>query len=237
MWEIAICDSDEAFAKEFGEPIRKFYEERGFKINIKWYSKGAEFTESVDKPIHLVFMNTRLSDMKGFALAEMLRVRKPKAQLIFLSDNDEDVFEAFRYHPLRFIRKAVWREEMQNILEELWRVEHTGRHICLKKHRKDIIIRLEDLVYLESKGHYVYFHCADHNCYHTREKLSFYKEMLQGRYFIQPTQSFLVNCAYVESLGTTVTLRTGERFNCSCTRKAEIGRIYQKYVDEIAHYL
>lgn len=237
MLRVALCDSDAGFVNEFCDRIQKFYEERGFEIEIRSYSSGEEFTECAKEPIDLIFMNTQMPDMSGYALMDMLQERKSKALLVFLSDHDEDVFEAFRYRPLRYMRKKVWREELTEVLEALWREEHIGRCIRLITYRKEKIIRLEDLVFLESRGHYVYLYTTKGESFHVREKLSFYSELLRGRYFIQPSKSFLVNCAYIETFGLTVQLRTGEQFNCTKSRRNEAELLYQKYLEEIVPYL
>lgn len=236
MWSIAICDSNAEFACRFGARIESFYKEKDFEVELKWYPTGEMFVEDSKEPVNLAFINTRLEDMKGYALAEMLIARKSRVLLVFLSDYDEDVFEAFRYRPFRYIRKALWEDEVGEMLNVLWREEHRDRSILIRRNRGDILIRLDDIVYLESRGHYVHIHCVD-RVYQIREKLSVYDEMLRGRYFIHPTKSFLVNCAYIESFGTAVQLKNGEQVNCSKSRKRAAEQLHQQYLEEIAHSL
>lgn len=235
MWRVAVCDSDAAFARNFGERIQRFYQEKEFEVELKCYSTGAEFVEDTEEP-RLIFINTRMSDMKGYVLAEMLAAKKSRVLLVFLSDHDEDVFDAFRYHPFRYVRKARWEDEIGNVMEELWKEEHRDRSLLIRRRRGDILIPLDNIVYMESRGHYVHIHCVDH-VYQIREKLSTYEEMLQGRYFVHPSKSFLVNCAHIESLGTSLRLKTGEELNCSKSRKRAAEQLHQRYLEEIAHSL
>lgn len=235
MWNIALCDSDAAFSRNFGEVVQRYFQEKEFEVKLKWYSTGAEFVDDKEEA-KLVFINTRLSDMKGYALAEMMAAGKSRALLIFLSDYDEDVFEAFRYHPFRYVRKSKWEDEIGGVLDALWLEEHRDRSLLIRRKRGDILIPLDNIVYMESRGHYVHIHCID-GVYQIREKLSVYKEMLQGRYFVHPSKSFLVNCAHIESFGTAVQLKTGEQLNCSKSRKRAAEQLHQRYLEEIAHSL
>lgn len=235
MWHIAICDSDAEFSSVFGNVVEKFFQEKGFDVVLKWYSTGGEFALETEEA-NLVFINTRLSDMRGYVLAEMLAVHKSRALLVFLSDCDEDVFDAFRYHPFRYMRKSKWRSEIGDILEALWQEEHRNRSILIRRKRGNLLIPLDNIIYMESRGHYVHIHCVDH-VYQIREKLTFYEELLRGRYFVHPSKSFLVNCAHIESLGAAVQLKTGEQLNCSKSRKHAAEQLHQQYLEEIAHSL
>lgn len=236
MWNIIICDSDATFSRRFGEVVQEFYRQKDFEVNLKWYPTGAAFAEESEGHVNLAFINTRLDDMKGYSLAEMMIANKSRALLIFLSDHDEDVFEAFRYRPFRYMRKALWETETGGMLDDLWREEHRDRSILIRRNRGDIVIRLDDIIYMESRGHYVHIHCID-RVYQIREKLSVYKEMLRGRYFIHPAKSFLVNCVHIESFGTAVQLKNGEQLNCSKSRKHAAEQLHQQYLEEIAHSL
>ena len=77
MWDVVICDSDEFFVHFLRKRIEEFYEERDFEVKVRSYSNGHRFMDALEKedePMDLIFLNTKLSDMSGFVVAELIRL-------------------------------------------------------------------------------------------------------------------------------------------------------------------
>ena len=77
MWEIVICESDENFAALLTEKVKAFYNAREFEIATRIYPDGQSFIDALDQleqSMDLIFLNTRLSDMSGFAAASLFSV-------------------------------------------------------------------------------------------------------------------------------------------------------------------
>lgn len=236
MWNIAICDSDKKFAKQFGEQVVRFYKEKNLEVELKYFENGKDFSKVTEYPVNLIFLNTRLSDVNGYSLAAQLRRSRPNVFLVFLSDYDEDVYEAFSYRPFQYIRKAEWSEELVKVLQELWYEEHQKSAIRIQRKRGDLMIPVENIIYMESKGHYIHIHCNTED-YQVRDKLSNYEDRLKSLYFVHTSKSFLINCAYIESIGVAVRLKNGKEMTCSKSRRQEAEKILQKYLEEIVYFI
>ncbi|MCM1284000.1 MAG: DNA-binding response regulator [Muribaculaceae bacterium] len=232
MWNIVICEPNKSFTGRFSDQIRKFYESRNFDINIQIYHSGMTLSANVEKPMNLIFLNTRPDGNSDYDLAKRITELHPKARLIFLSDHDEDVFEAINYHPYRYIRKQYWDKELGDALDSLWAAEHQGHFILIKQKRVTTAIPIDDILYLESAGHYVVFHCAGRT-YRMRDKLATFEPMLTAQYFIHPAKSYLINCAAIEKFGPTIFLKNGGRISCSKPRYQDTILLYEKYVKEM----
>ena len=183
MWEIVMCDSDKSFASKLEDHVRNFYQDRKLETNVRIYTEGASFCRDLDdRKMDLIFLNTRLADVHGYELAREIRNREEKKEtsLIFLSDHDEDVFEAFSYQPVAYMRKMRAEQELEKILCRLWAIKHAGRSITVRHQRSHKLIRIQDIMYLESQGHYLSIHCADGENYRFRGRMAVYEEMLQG---------------------------------------------------------
>lgn len=239
MWNIAICDVDTAFAAKLEEKLQAFYQRHDFEISIKIYTDPEFFISNVDEPMDLIFINTRLGSLSGYALAELFRGR-PKKQdsfLIFVGSNDEDVFEAFLYQPFSYLRMSTWEIDLQKSLGCLWEYDHRNRSIWVRKNRKRKLIRVSDIIYMESQGHYVNVHCVGDVDFHFRERMSHYEELLKGYYFVHSTKSFLVNCAHIKDIEEKVLLSDGRVAPCSKSRKLETEAMWERYMKEVLYTL
>ena len=161
MWEIAICESDPLFAEELADEIYTFYNERDFKVQITIYGEGARLMEEMDRPMDVVFLNTRLCDAPGFGVAAFLRLNNEIDQplLVFIGSQKEDMQAAFEYRPIDFIRPKSWRKDLERAVERLWVWEHRTKYIQLGTKTRNTLVRTADIQYFESQGHYltVYF--------------------------------------------------------------------------------
>ncbi len=240
MWEVVICDSDKSFATELEDHVRDFYQDRKLETNVQIYTEGAAFRRDLDeRKMDLIFLNTRLSDVHGYEIAREIRnhEEKKEASLIFLSDHDEDVFEAFSYQPVAYMRKMHSEQELEKILCRLWGMKHAGRSITVRHQRTHKLLRIQDIMYLESQGHYISVHCVDGESYRFRGRMAEYEEMLQGCFFVHSAKSYLINCAYIESVGENVKLNNGITVPCSKSRKSEVRKVCEFYLKDVSSML
>jgi len=99
-----------------------------------------------------------MPDVTGMDLAAWVREQNPNADIIFVSNHSETVFEAIRYQPFRFIRKERLQEELPEALRCLQiRNQKKNKTIRLLVQRKQLILPVSDIAYVESRAHYLFF--------------------------------------------------------------------------------
>lgn len=239
MWKIAVCDSDSLFADELAGEIMTFYTKRGMDVEMSIYHEGARLLESMDSPKDVVFLNTRLSDSPGFGIAAFLRIDQviEHPLLVFLSDYKDDMQAAFEYNPVDFINKSTWKKELERAMDRLWVWQHRSNVIELGTKRNHEFVRISDIVYFESDGHYMDACCKDGKEYHFRGRLSDYAERLKDQYFVQLNKSILVNCSYVDRIGNQVIMKDGNEIPYAKARKQKIEEMLRRYVNEMLRRL
>lgn len=240
MLEIVICDPDKKFAGQLKDKLTTFYESHQHPANIRIFQDGHSIMQALDldTAMDLVFLNTRLRDMSGFVVAELLGLSpdKKNCRLIFMSDEGEEVFQAFFYQPVWFLRKKQLKQDLERALNRLWALEHKDRSIQVHEGRALRCIRVDKIMYIASDGHYLWVQCVD-NRYRIRGSMRHYEELLKDYYFVHPTKSYLVNCAYMESIASKVIMRDGTVISCSKGKKAEALLMRERYIREIEHCL
>lgn len=237
MWDVVICDSDEFFVHFLRKRIEEFYEERDFEVKVRSYSNGHRFMDALEKedePMDLIFLNTKLSDMSGFVVAELIRLadERKRGVLIFLGEDGTDVFQSFLYQPFWYIKKNEWFKELDKALQQLWKIDLRERSLRVRNNRVSSYVRVAEIVFIESDGHYLRFHCVDGD-YRFRSSMKYYEERLMCYYFVHPSKSYLINCAYVDRFEDKVIMKDGSMIPCSKSKKAEAQKMRERYVHEI----
>lgn len=235
-WNIAICDDDEIFCTRFADRIQEELDRIGLEGEITTYSDGHGLLECQEKPIDILFLDIDMPEITGMDIAEFMRKQNPEAELIFVSNYSELVFEAIRYQPFRFLRKEHLQEELSEALLCLKeKKQEKPKTIELLVERNPLILAIEDVVFVESRAHYLYFHMTDRSgakqILRSRGKISDYIQILQPPDFLSPAKSFLVNCSKIKEFSLReLVVKTGERIAVSRDRKVQIQQQYMDYM-------
>lgn len=239
MLEIVICSSDRAFTGMFEVKLKDFYACRDCIVSVWKFPDGQSFMHTLDDdhPMDLLFLNTKLADMSGFVVADLVRLSATKkdCKLIFVGSR-EDVFQSFFYQPLWYIREQYWEEDLEKALNRLWVIDHRERSLLIHEGRSTCCVRIERIQLIVSDGHYLCLQCEDRS-YRIRGSMVHYEELLQDYYFAHPSKSCMVNCAYVEAVSDKILMKDGSRINYSKGKKAEVKRMVERYMKEIEHCL
>lgn len=235
-WNIVLCDDDEIFRTRFADQIQVELDRIGLEGEITTYSDGNVLLECQEKPIDILFLDIDMPGITGMDIAKYMRKQNPKTELIFVSNYSELVFEAIRYRPFRFLRKEYLQEELSEALLCLKekKQEKPGM-IELLVERKPLILAINDIVYVESRAHYLYFHMTDKSgqeqIQRSRGKISDYVQILQPPDFLSPAKSSLVNCSQIKDFSLKeLVVTTGERIVVSRDRKVQIQKQYMDYM-------
>ncbi|MDO4489881.1 MAG: LytTR family DNA-binding domain-containing protein [Lachnospiraceae bacterium] len=242
MYQIAICDDDSAFASHLKDKITSILNQMGIPVNISVFTDSKLLTSS--QHYDLLFLDIRMPDINGLEIANKIRQTDDtgisSTSIIFVSSLSDAVFESFRYSPLRFIRK----EMLDNELEEALMTFH---HLSLKKQKEyqieltekgtSVFIPVNSVYYVEIRGHYLQFVCKN-NTYRTRSSLSGYEPILLKQNFVRIHQGCLVNLQNVEMIGVDyIILTDASRLNVARSCRTAVKNAYMKWEREHTHVL
>ena len=230
MIKIIVCDDELSYADYLTKKIREIFTRLQTNIEITIFTESSKMLQSLDLNTSLFFLDIKMPEISGMELASEILKKAPSAKLIFVSSFENAVFESFRYQPLRFIRKEKLTEELPEAIEAFLSISRTeSASIALHTATGDPHILLSELIYVESKAHYLNFHCL-HTVHRVRGKLSDYQEILQPHGFIHPGKSFLVNCRYITRFSLSgIEIQGGIRISVSRDKKDAIQSEYMKY--------
>lgn len=236
MLRFAICDDDIAYMQSIRQDIcdafdyAKTFDE---KCECILYNTGKELIEKfIQDNIDVFFIDIECGNMSGFEIARQLVQKKKNPGIVYITNHQHYISDAFVCRPLGFICKTNFVEDirmpMMNIVDYL---NENYRTILVQKGRKDIELRMRNIVYVKVYAHKLEILFNGQSNYGREEytgQLSAYEPQLLGSGFIKITRETLVNRMYIEDIqGDVVTLINKEQLNISRRRVTEVKKIWR----------
>ena len=107
------------FRERTVEAVHRQFLRCGVDVHFAQTSNAAELLTLMDtRSFELLFLDIDMPGMDGIRLGEELRNRGCGADIIYLSNMEDKVYEIFRVHPWSFVRKSRLDEELPCVIEE-----------------------------------------------------------------------------------------------------------------------
>ena len=167
--------------------------------------------------IDLVLLDVQMAGIDGLAVAELIPADRLPV-IVFVTAYDEYALRAFRAHALDYLLKPVQAERFDSALARartyllgrdhetqllsLRRELHGGayrRRVAVRKGDRIVIVRTDDIEWLEAQGNYIRIHTAEGG-FLTREPLHQFVSTLDPSRFLRVHRSAVVNIERVREL-------------------------------------
>lgn len=233
MIRIAVVDDETEILQLLERNITDAFETMHADVRICRYQSGSDLLEAIQtQDYHIIFLDLEMPGMDGFQTAERLRKQNQKAVLIFVTNREDLVFNAFQYNVTAFIRKKRLQEELvpairlacQKVTEQL-------SVLLLKTENGDMRFQADEIAYFSSYGHKVWLHPADGEAVRVSYTLEQLEEILPTESFVRSHSSVLVNCGYIFSIDKeNVILTNHKSVALSRHRKKKVKEALQHYL-------
>lgn len=200
MYKVAICDDEEVMLDYIYNKIICLLEERNQEYEIYTYNSGEAILEAIfSEEIYfdVIFLDIEMEKISGLEVANEITSKIDKINIVFVTNRDDLVFDAINYSPFSFIRKIKLNGELESVINRLIqksKKEHEFFEIEIDK--KKLKIKLLDIIYIESQGHYIFIRCIDRD-YKIRGKIFDYELNLGDSGFIRIHIAYLVNVRHI----------------------------------------
>lgn len=120
--------------------------------------------------------------------------------IIFISENESLVFESLSVQPLQFIRINNFDDDFKNMLKVLGDyLNNINRTITLKTGLATIRLNINNIIFMESFGHYLIVHSTNGE-YKVRGKISNIIDEINNPIMVRVHKSYIVNTKFVEEI-------------------------------------
>lgn len=212
MYNIGICDDEQAFARELEEMIGQYARETGTELRTTLFQNGRELTDSDQIQLDLIFLDIQMDVMNGLEAAKRIRARDGKVSIIFLTSLTRYALAGYEVQAVNYIIKPITYARLKRELDrwlESYRREDKKYILVVNedgRHRVD----LDSLHYLETYKRNVKLH-TDEGEIISYKKMKELEEELEDAHFIRCHSGYLVNPFFVRRAGKLeITLTDGE---------------------------
>lgn len=231
MIKVAVCDDEPHFVESISKAVEDFFNSVNAEFEIDQFTTGKDILSAIErKDYELILLDIRLGDISGFDVAQEIYHLTKGDNLIFVSCEEQLVCVCLDFRPLGFIRKRILKEETERVLNRWYEKYQSFRsvNIQIKCQYGDVQLCLDDIMYMESKAHYVYVHTKG-EIYKVRGKLSSFNYILEKVGFVKCNISFICNLKYIYRYDFT-TLTMNDDFVVSISRMCR-ERVKRKYME------
>lgn len=134
MVTIFLCDDDEAILGSYSNKLKNLAEKNGIEINLNFFKSGEsllfylfESTEKAD----IIYMDIIMGDLNGIETAKKIREIGCRAEIIFLTETEDYVYDAYDISPVHYLLKIKTSEEKfeEVFLRAIKRTEKKAKEI------------------------------------------------------------------------------------------------------------
>ena len=228
---IAICDDEKRICAILTEKVKKFCP----NAEIMTYTSGEDLLNESTLP-DIILLDIRMPGINGMDVAKKLRDRDWRKILIFISGEEDQVFNSFDFHAFHFLVKPVADEKLKEVLENAVKdlersapiPEKQEKYIEIQSGTTHIRVNLSLLLYAEVFDRKTILHMKDENIEYYGQLSSL--EGLVGKDFYRIHRSYLANMKYVERYDrTTVTMLGGDSIPIARREYDGFTRAYMEY--------
>ncbi len=206
MIRIAVVDDEPTAIKVITEYFEQIQNDLNVTFQISKFTSGKELIDS----LHVVqyealFLDIDMPQDSGFDVSKFLRESNNNIPIVYITNRDDLMQQAFQYKVLGFVRKNHLADELpfavKCVIQEIRKTAKRITLIAAQKNKKTKYeVAVSDVLYVESLDHHTTVHLINNTSIITREPLSSYlsKNAFEG--FIQISSSCILNHTHIFSI-------------------------------------
>lgn len=232
--KIVILEDEKSVSDALQNYIRTYFEEEKMPFpSLLIFDNAYDLLEANLNGIDVYFLDIQLPMMNGMDAAKKIREKDKNALIVFVTNLAQYAIKGYEVNAFDFILKPVdyqgFRMKLRRILTELSHKD-ARKHISLKTKEGILKLYIEEIIYIEAKGHYLLFHTLTEEI-KVRAPLKDYVDLLEKDYFTLCNKGTLVNLSQVREVKSIyVVTSDGKELLLSQGRK-------KPFLDELNRYL
>ena len=237
MYKIAIVDDEEKARSVLMAYLVKFGETENISFSFFEYPNGESFLDDLQKQnFDVIFLDIEMPGLNGIETGKKLRLVSKNSIVIFVTNLAQYAINGYSIHAYDYIVKPLNYEvfylKMKEMLPILKRLEKHTLAVRLN-YSKLITIVTEEILYVESKSHHIFYHMEDGNVHQVYTSLSSAEKMLPTDSFVRCNSCYVVNLGQIDLIDGEDVLLKNERLKISRPKKKSFVQAYKDYCKKI----
>ena len=228
----ALLDDQKSFHEEFKEVSKSYI---SFE-NCSYYFNSSELINDVlnkkNWKLDVLFLDIELKDESGIEVAKKLFTYNSSIIVIFLTNKNHLVYEAFGLNVLKFIYKPTFKKQVDNLFVSILKEIDLIKPIQIKTSDSYICFSKKEIIFVARELRKVIFYTKGGKKYESNlSKIGEALELVESEMFVMINRSEIVNIMYIsEFAGTKITIN-GLNKHCyvSQDRLIEVRSKWRRY--------
>lgn len=201
---IAVCDDIQKELEKILTALgvyEKAHPELCFEIDE--YSTAMEILDAVEKGkgYDIAFLDICMPEILGTDIAGEMLSKSPDMGIIFLTVSGEYAVEAFAMNATHYLLKPFSQDEFDTAMDRAVKKMMDCDIISLSCVDGVYRIRINEIVFIESQGHYLMLRLSGGEILRMRKKIvQMFEEIKKYSQFIQVGASYIANLSFVRKI-------------------------------------
>ncbi len=160
------------------------------------------------EPFDIIILDIDMPNITGLELAKELRNNNENVIIIFLTNHDEFVFQAFEFQPFRYIRKMKINTEMPLAISSVVKILELRKdyEIMINCDGEEHVVLMSEIVYIEAEKRKTNIHLNNKKILLSNINLSRIANSIQNEKFLSIHRGCLVNIDYIKTIKNDIIL-------------------------------
>ena len=231
MYRISVVEDQEKWRLQIEQNLKKYSSEKNVLFDVSFYSSGESFLSQYSSDIDVIFMDIGLPKKNGIEISKEVRKKNENVCIVFLTELSQFAIQGYEVNAYDYLVKPMSYDlfviKMDRILQHLKIT--TKKYFSLKDAEGFHRICYDDILYIESQKHYIYFHC-NKEIYRMRGSLEDIQESFTSSGFSKINRSIIINLSKVSDYTHTDVMIEEESLPLSRVYKADFLKVLTQFI-------
>ncbi len=198
MIKVAIVEDDDSMLERIFKKMQEILSRLSNDFTIDIFRSSDDILAHYTK-YNLICLDIVMPNLSGIEIAQKIRLTDiyNEIELIFITNQDQMIFQTQEFSPFRFIRKSEFDSEITPTLVALAKkLIRQKSELEFVTEKGKVLITSAKIMYIESKGHKLILYLDDKTIVANGSLKKMEKE-LSDNGFIRVHNSYMVNFRYI----------------------------------------
>lgn len=236
MYHIAVCDDNQEEAHLIGRMTQEIMAQREIEAQVDLFFDPESLLDKLQQTqiqYDLFLLDILMEERNGIQLAQALRQRGYRGKLIYITVSRDYAIDGYKVKADDYLLKPVEKDMLD---QAIGRVLPRLETVLLETTGGMKILRLQQILYAESVGHYVLIQLGDKGePLRLRATLLQVQQKLGAEKFVRCHKGYLVNLAQVQEVRVStsqILLHGGDAIPLGRQYRYEVQKAVVQYVEQ-----
>lgn len=233
IYNVAIVEDEPTHLNALKDMLERYKRENGITLNVTSYRDIETFLFEYKNCFDIVFMDIELPGMNGMDGARRLREIDPVVVLIFVTNMAQFAVQGYEVDALDYILKPVIYKNFAIKCDRALNVINLrpDKHVVVYGENNINRMSVNDIIYVEVRGHHMNFHLSNGNVVDVCGVLSKLADELKDYGYARCNSCYLLNMKYIKEINSSsVIMISGDELLISRRRRKGFLNEFASYV-------